>query len=135
VAIVARLLSPRGLIAGFAVGVIIASAGFAVAQDSVSPEPPTADTPTSGFAGPESLGFIPEQEWRESQGLPPLSEAEDVDFAAFGAFKFWADACREQGPEALGMKPLHCEANIALAEGRLAPGAYSDAHLRAALGK
>jgi hypothetical protein len=130
------MLHGRGLITGFAAGLVLAGAGLAVADNSgpaesshsISP----SDSPTP-FTGPESLGFVPEQEWRQSQGLPSPSEADEVDFAAEGPSPWLADTCRKEGPEALDSTPLHCEAIIAVAEGRLEPGAYSDEELRARL--
>ena len=95
---------------------------------SASPgDPPTPAT------GPEAYGAVPEQEWRQAHGLPPLSAANEVDFAMEGPVPWQAEACRKEGAEALGSTPLHCEATIAVTEGRLAPGSYSDEQLRAEL--
>jgi hypothetical protein len=130
------ILSGRGLIAGCAAALVLASAGVAIADDSGTSENSTPShsgspsDPSTPFTGPESFGAAPEMEWRRSQGLPRPSEADEVDFAAEGPIPWIADACRTDGREALGSTPLHCEAIIAVTEGRLAPGAHSDEQLR-----
>jgi hypothetical protein len=127
------------LIVGFAAALLAGSTGLALAHDSGTPEGWTAaasgspSDPSTPFAGPESFGAVPEMEWRKAHGLPRPSEADEVDFAAEGPAPWQADDCREEGPEALGSTPLHCEAIIAVTEGRLAPGVYSDEQLRAEL--
>lgn len=78
---------------------------------------------------------MPEQEWREAQGLPPLSEEDEVDFAAEGPAPWIAESCRKEGPGPVMATQLHCDAIIAVTEGRLEPGSYSDARLRAELEK
>jgi hypothetical protein len=83
-------------------------------------------TPTCGPVIPE----------REAAGLglvPPASEAEETDFMAEGAPAWLVDDCRAGGAEAPSTA-LHCKAIIAIAEGRLEPGSYSDEELREALG-
>jgi hypothetical protein len=134
------LLRRRGLIAGFVAVLVIASTGLAIADESgTSESAPAASTspsdPATPFTGPESFGAVPEMEWRKAQGLPRPSEADEVDFAAEGPVPWQAKACRKEGAEALGSTPLHCKAIIAVTEGRLAPGAYSDEQLRKQLGE
>jgi hypothetical protein len=91
-------------------------------------ERPLSDPTTA--SGPEAYGAVPEQEWRKSQGRPRPSEEDEVNFAAEGPAPWQAETCRREGPSGLGTTPLHCEAIIAVTEGRLAPGTYSDEQLR-----
>jgi hypothetical protein len=127
----------RGLIAVFAAGLVVASTRLAIAHDSgtsESSEPAASASqsdPSTPATGPEAYGAVPEMEWRKAHGLPRPSAADEVDFAAEGPVPWQAEACRKEGAEALGSTPLHCEATIAVTEGRLAPGAYSDEELRA----
>lgn len=136
------LLSGRLLAVGFAAGLLVASAGLAIAHGpgtstsgaAESSSVPAGDESTPAV-GPEALGFVPEQEWRESHGLPPLSAKDEVDFAMEGPIPWIAEACRKEGPGAIGSTALHCDAVIAITEGRMEPGIYSDAQLRAELGE
>jgi hypothetical protein len=134
-------LRGRALSLGLAGSLLAAGAGNAIAhepgtstggvQGSSSVEEGDRSTPA---VGPEAEGFIPEREWREAHGLPPLTKEDEVDFAAEGPVPWLAGKCLRDGPAAIGSTPLHCEAIIAIAEGRLEPGVYSDAQLRAELG-
>jgi hypothetical protein len=136
------LISPKALVTGFIVGLVVAGGGLAVAHDSGTEADTTGGTASGSTnpasvpeTGPEAFGFVPEREWREAHGLPPLSEDDEIDFAAEGPNPSLADACRTRGASAVGSTPLHCDAIIAVAEGRLPPGSYSDESLRAALGQ
>lgn len=120
-------------VSGLVLVLVAAGAGVAIGSDASEREDPASSNPRA-VTGPESLGFVPEREWRAANGLPPLSESDEVDFAAEGPSPQLAEVCRTGGAQAAGSTALHCDAIIAVAEGRLPPGTYSDEQLRAKLG-
>jgi hypothetical protein len=68
--------------------------------------------------------------------VPRADQGEETDFATEGPPSDWiVQQCRHGNASQGGPEPgsLHCRAIIAIAEGLLAPGAYSDEELRATL--
>ena len=120
----------RVALAVFAAVVVPASLAAAGAQDDTSDSPAPVISADSGPAE----RFVPLQDAQAAGIVPPEGEGNETDFAVEGAPPSWlVDDCREGGDEAPSTA-LHCEAIIAIAEGRLAPGEYSDEELREALG-
>jgi hypothetical protein len=136
------LLSARAAVVGVAIGVLGTGATFALAHDETN----QSDAASVGSANASSpaisvtLGskeypteaIIQEREAAALGLVPPAGESEETDFVAEGAPADWmVKECRSATPLTT---VLHCDAIIAIAEGRLAPGAYSDSQLRAKLG-
>jgi hypothetical protein len=126
------------LVVGLAIG-LLAGAGFAFTQVSdsggdqaqkASPRylDPLDQLPPSATE-PAATGAEAERIWKElEQGGP-----ETHNLVTEGVPAEWiVEGCRSSDPP---MDPLGCEAVIAIAEGELAPGAYSDDELRARLGE
>ena len=134
-------MNPRAVVAGIAVGVVAASAGFAAAHgDSGSSEPGGGNA--SSLAGP-AISYTDDSGERivapsqseeaavEAGLIPAEGEQDEVDFMIEGPPADWmVETCRSSVPPTT---PLHCDAIIAIAEGRLEPGTYSDDELRAAV--
>jgi hypothetical protein len=133
------MLNTRALIVGVAIGVMAGGVGFALAQDS-SGTPSSPSSPASSSAAPvistdsgSAEPFIPLEQAEAAGVVPEESEADETDFAAEGVppGSLVAD-CRSADPPTT---PLHCDAIVAVSEGKLAPGRYSDEQLRSVLGE
>ncbi len=138
----------RTLIAGFAIGVV--GAGLVLAhggENSSGGSTPTSSDSGSSTVAPsnspspsaDSGGWDPSWQTIDdaieagvlSDDKPPdPGEAAEVDFAAEGAPAWIVEDCRS---DTALTTPLHCQAIIAIAEGKLAPGSYSDSELQAKL--
>lgn len=127
-------LNPRAVAIGVALGVLSGGGILALGNDG--------ESSSDALASP--AGSAPVDDRGALQGLPatpvspstatgfPQDESLDVDFSAEGAPAWLVEACRSDAPPA---PALHCEAIVAIAEGSLPPGSYSDTELRARLGE
>src|SRR5215218_5044391 len=140
-------LSPRALVVGLAAGDVIASAPFAIAQDSgdtsgdrtaqESTSPPPSDQASWWDPRWQTIDDAVEAGVLSPYKGPAPSEAAEVDFAAEGrdAPAGLVEDCRTGVAQAEGTKALHCKAIIAIDQGQLAPGEYSDGERNAKLGE
>lgn len=133
-------LHSRGLQLGLLLGVALAGGAFAVAGEApsattavVHPAPlatePVEDLAPPAWAAPGTIRGRAEAAAHPEEHDP----AEEADFTAEGIpGDAIVAAC--QGPNPPTTR-LHCRAVIAIAEGRMPPGVYSDHQLRERLGE
>lgn len=129
-----RRRSQQRVAIALAVAVLVVPGSLAIARggDSASGKAPGESSagsvaeslpPSSAPATPVIPGTV--------TGFPS-DESADIDFSSPGIPPTWlVEDCRGANP---APSPLHCEAIIAIAEHRLAPGDYSNEELRALFG-
>jgi hypothetical protein len=136
----------RTLVAGFAIGVVAASVSLVLAHSGENSSGGSSLTSSDSGSSAVARGNPPspsadsgwwDPSWQTiddavkagvlSDDKPPdPGEAAEVDFAAEGAPTWIVEDCRS---ETALTTPLHCKAIIAIAEGKLEPGSYSDSEL------